>query len=417
MRGWAGWIFPLLVGLLALRPVEALADVDLEWRPMQRTVLVGAFVAVGLYAVSDSAVDQPIKNLQAIFLWDPTLLELVPPSIAPCPAEPCDPNTYMWLDSGFPPSTIGSELNTTFDDGDAFFLALSRLLPEPPAFATPDGLLVTIIVFRTLTAGVANIAMEPGTDPVVRTRVRDDSNADVTGVLGPPAQVMIGSCDPPTVTAGGSRYLAITPAPGDLPVALRVAGDELDAAVDCVSLFVQDDGRFGLEPFFQDADQWLTVSVGNREIIPSTSYTVDAICQQAKNVSISSNTVDVSTWVWGDVNHNGSADVLDIVLVLDGSLGRIGEGLLLENLDLAPCTPDFVIDELDILAVQSAVSGSVFPCFAPCRADIDFALFRAFVDCLDDPAVPVDTSCMPFDTHGDDSLDMLDVAQYWIDPP
>lgn len=173
-------------------------------------------------------------------------------------------------------------------------------------------------------------------------------------------------CQNPTVVSEGGRYIAITPATGLTLVALLVTGDPLDTAVSCVSLYVQPDGRLGVNPVFQTPAQWGTVHVGDVQMIPGTTYQVFADCRDVpgdpENLS---NAISTTTWRWGDVNFNFSAAIDDVLLIVDGWLGEFSNATLF-NLDLSGCNTDRNVNLSDVLAGVDAWLGTSFPCPSPC---------------------------------------------------
>ena len=75
-------------------PPALRANVNLEWRPAEQTVLKGDTVEISLYAVSDDPIaDQPFSIIEAILLWEPSHLELLGKE---------DNGPYDWLASSFP---------------------------------------------------------------------------------------------------------------------------------------------------------------------------------------------------------------------------------------------------------------------------------------------------------------------------
>ena len=172
---------PLAFLIALATPASAL--INLEWRPDTQTVLVGATVDIGLYAVSDDPeMDQYILAMDVILNWDPDSLELVG----------VDNNgPYDWLFSGFPVGDVDG-LNDTFADGDALYTALGQL--GAGAWATPDGLLVTTFQFTALaeTPGTSlTIAEDAGS--YTHTAIWGSPGLDVHGTLGT-ATVTIGPC-------------------------------------------------------------------------------------------------------------------------------------------------------------------------------------------------------------------------------
>ena len=151
------------LGSIALSS-RASANVNLEWRGRvcQQTVESGETVEIGLYAVSDDDTDQPFLGIQAVFAWDPTALQF---------QGKIDNGPYSWSPSWFPDDSdleglnadCGSDVfcdpysSTPYNDGDAYYAAFGQFAPNPPPYATPEGLLVTTLVF---TAGTVTPATE-----------------------------------------------------------------------------------------------------------------------------------------------------------------------------------------------------------------------------------------------------------------
>lgn len=71
------WIVLSLAVPLAGAVPPAAAVIDLEFRPMQQTALVGETIGLGLYAVSDDDTNQSFSAVQAIFEWQPGFLQLL----------------------------------------------------------------------------------------------------------------------------------------------------------------------------------------------------------------------------------------------------------------------------------------------------------------------------------------------------
>jgi hypothetical protein len=165
-------------------PRSACADINLELRPMAQTALEGRVVRVGLYAVSDDPeMDQKFLAADVILNWDPSKLRLLGVH---------NDGPYTWLFSGFPVGDVDG-LNDTFEDGDALYTALGQL--GQYAWATPSGLLMTTLLFRTLeeTDGtVLSMAEDAGT--YTHTSIWGSPGYDVVGVLGT-ATVEIVTCD------------------------------------------------------------------------------------------------------------------------------------------------------------------------------------------------------------------------------
>ncbi len=141
-------VFVCVISLVGLAHTPAAYGganpINLEWRPDTQTVLAGATVDVGLYAVYDDVggtTDGSISAIDAMLAWNPTFLELTGVN---------NNGPYGWLASGFPDDSGFDGLNDTWLDGNALYNAMSQFNPAPPAFATPDGLLVTTVQFEAL---------------------------------------------------------------------------------------------------------------------------------------------------------------------------------------------------------------------------------------------------------------------------
>ncbi len=148
-------VFPLAASLImaGVLASAATANVNLEWR-MPRTVLrVGETIEAGLYAVSDDETDQSFTALAVILAWDPLALRL----------DGKDDNGVSWGSSSFPPDGCLDQLNfgccpapdpcvpayaaLPENDGDALY---QSFLFSGSIDATPEGVLVTTIVFTAL---------------------------------------------------------------------------------------------------------------------------------------------------------------------------------------------------------------------------------------------------------------------------
>jgi len=211
------------------------------------------------------------------------------------------------------------------------------------------------------------------------------------------------SCDPSTVESIGGRYLIIVPPAGTNPVALLVTGSAGNSNISCVSQYVQADGSLGDTAIYQSPVQWGTISVRGDAIRPSSTYHVWTDCGGVPG-EVLSDPVSATTWRWGDVNMDGSADISDVLRVIDGflrifvrlaspctndsncsdpvsdapffrcdtTLGFCVSGTL-ESLDMINanptvfgCVPDGAIDLADVLRAVDAFLGFPIPCNAPC---------------------------------------------------
>lgn len=401
---------PVLIacGLCPLATARVHAGVDLQWRPARQETDVGALVRVSLFAVSDSEQNQAVGAVQVVLGWDPSRLMLID-HIDPCDGDECPPSAFAWTTSGFP---VAEALNEEFDDGDAVYQAIGKFLTSTPALATPEGLHVTTFRFRTLRSGSAELRMVESFGETTRTMVISDvPGLIVTGVLGPPAEIGA-SCPSPTVSAIGSRYVAISPAGGEAPVALMIQGDLQDAKVACLELYVQVDGMLGSDRAFLTPVEWGEVSVSGPEIIPDSTYRVRTVCGSDGLPSAVSSPADAKTWIWCDVNKDGSVSIDDLTMVIQASQGELPADTILEDFDLAPCAPDGVVDDADIEAAQSALRGGSFPCDVPCRTSANLDDFADFLPCMLGPETLIIPLCVEFDSNSDGDIDLSDFAAF-----
>lgn len=173
-------------------------------------------------------------------------------------------------------------------------------------------------------------------------------------------------CQDPFIISEGCRYIAITPASGQRPVAFLVTGNPADSSVACVSAYVQADGTLGPNPVFQTPAQWDTVHLSNQEIIPSRTYRVVADCRDVptdpENLSIA---VTTTTWRWSDVNNDSRANIDDVLIVVTAWLGGFN-GVSLYNVDLTGCQVNRSVDIDDVLQSVNAFLGAGFRCSVPC---------------------------------------------------
>jgi hypothetical protein len=168
-------------------------------------------------------------------------------------------------------------------------------------------------------------------------------------------------CPSPLVAAEGPRYVRVTPAPGTVPVALRL--DSTDPDLSCLPKYVAANGALGGSLVFQLPAAWGMAHVSARYVEPSTPYTVRSDCRTLptgpENLSPP---VLISTNQWGDLNGSGDTDVSDVLIVLDAFAA---ESTMFEA-DLVPCDTDRTNDVADILAVLSAFGSQPYSCPLPC---------------------------------------------------
>jgi hypothetical protein len=139
---------------------------------------------------------------------------------------------------------------------------------------------------------------------------------DVTGTLGPAAQITVSNCQPPTVKAIGPRYLSVTPATGPASVAFKVTGVEADVA--CVTGWVQASGIVSTTPVYQSPATWgSSFSVRGASLFGDRTYQVQADCEPSNPGTGLSSPVSAKLFRWGNLNNDGVIDVRDIVLSID----------------------------------------------------------------------------------------------------
>jgi len=116
--------------------------VDLEYQVLDPVVTVGDTFSIDLIARSGTVFDVPMSGLTVILGWDPGKLQL----------EGVVPNPLSGMLSSFPDDSFFDNLNETFLDGDAFFMAQTQFPRPPPprAVASAEGLLVSSFLFRAL---------------------------------------------------------------------------------------------------------------------------------------------------------------------------------------------------------------------------------------------------------------------------
>ena len=165
----------------------------------------------------------------------------------------------------------------------------------------------------------------------------------------------------PLVEAMSGRHLAVTPQPegSSAPVALRVTSPDWP----CLLRYVDEDGKLvaPADKVFQLPEDWATIIVQDPDIVPSTTYVVEAEC----GVYLSAPGSD-DTWLWGDVNNDGIVDFTDVSLLVDAFKGFFLV-VTIQAVDLAPCEPNNLIDMIDVSNVVNAFKGYPYPCSLPCH--------------------------------------------------
>jgi hypothetical protein len=112
---------------------------------------------------------------------------------------------------------------------------------------------------------------------------------------------------------------------------------------------------------FQLPSEWGAIYVQDPDIVPSTTYYVEAECgayQSAPGIG--------STWLRGDLDNNGSLDSIDVALLVN-KLKELPGAISTEIADMHPCTPNGIINVLDIAVVVTLLKGQVYYCPPPCH--------------------------------------------------
>ncbi len=364
--------------------------VHLEWRPTAIGATgPGQIVNLDLYAVSSTGFDQEFESVEAILNWDPTKLRLLG-RVDPCEVfdpctEACPANSYRWLSSTFPNDCNSDSLNTPCpgdpeNDGDAFYIAISRILcginqPAANPIATGAGLHVTTIQFEVLsdvgTSSTVSLVYDAGGD--ARTRVLGGSTGAevVTGLLPDPVSVTVEACAAPTVLGVGSRVIEIDPGTAAGEVGFYIESD--DPGLQCIGRWAQADGALGEGAFFQTPAAWgSAVRLRGLRIIPEANYRVYTDCGTPGAPAFSPPAF-VTMELWADTNSDGLADFKDISRSVSAFLGGLGTGnppIRTVDVDVIgrgdpnpvlaaifKCIPDDVVDFRDISGFVEAFLG------------------------------------------------------------
>ncbi|MCK4340940.1 MAG: PEP-CTERM sorting domain-containing protein [Phycisphaerae bacterium] len=167
---------------------SAVANIDLEWRPLDQTVEVGQPVGIGLYAASDSDEDQTFNSMQVIMEWDSAFLQL----------DGTDPTGGVGLATSAFTANDSWGFNETNPpaDGDGLWFGFAPIVWPPEELpATPEGSLLTTIMFTALDVTPSTLvnmlvtAQKPG-HPVCYTQIWSGTS-NVVGQLGGAADVTI----------------------------------------------------------------------------------------------------------------------------------------------------------------------------------------------------------------------------------
>lgn len=162
---------------------------------------------------------------------------------------------------------------------------------------------------------------------------------------------------PPVVSAVGSRYLAVTPAAGPDPVALRLTAP----TEPCLVRYVQGNGELGVGHDYRTPAAWGTVFANGAEMFPQTAYNLEAETPGGLLSPAAGGTL----WKWGDTDGGGLVNLDDILAVIRGFQGDFSQNTL-QALDLTGCNPEGVINLDDILGVLAAFGNQPLSCADPC---------------------------------------------------
>jgi len=353
----------LAVAATAIWSTALRANINLELRESESTICDGGIVEFALYAISDDETNQGTVGMEVILLWDPSKLELM---------GRIDNGPYIWLASFFPNDSGLDGLNAPFsgpapfvpaNDGDALYSCFAQFAPNPPAFATPEGLLVTTFLFRAAGPGEATVEIpaQYGMHTVTQIMHGTIPGLAVTGTLTPGSTTV--SCQSPALTAEGGRRIRIDSPSCAAPVAFFVTGDAKDDDVSCVSGYVQNDGTLGATAVFRTSQEWGEVLVLGPEIRPGESFQVQSDCG-VPDAPARSDASSATTYAWGDMSGDGNVDLDDIVSVLDAFAG-VFVNITLERADIGPCLPNGSIDLDDIVHVLDAFAGIPYELSCP----------------------------------------------------
>lgn len=173
----------------------------------------------------------------------------------------------------------------------------------------------------------------------------------------------------PIIEGAGGRYLSIVPA-GTVPVRLLVTacgGNTIKYVGSPVEIaghgFFADLVDAASAPLLTPQDWGGEVFVSGIEITPGTTYEVEAVALNGLRSIPASGT----TWIWGDVDNNGVANLADAQLVVQAFQGDFTNTTFAAS-DLAPpvssgCASANQIHNLDdVNASVAAFLGGMFPC-------------------------------------------------------
>ncbi len=166
----------------------------------------------------------------------------------------------------------------------------------------------------------------------------------------------------PVVEPLGSRRIQATPLPAGAPgmVALRLTSPD---DWPCLFKYIDVDGSLTDTPVFQLIDDWETVIVSDVNIVPSSTYNVEAEC----GVYVS-DAGSAQTYLWCDHDNTGEVNIDDILLVIAGFQSDFSQTTM-EIVDVSPCAPNKFIDIDDVIVTIWAFQSLPYShtgCPVPC---------------------------------------------------
>jgi Rax2 C-terminal beta propeller domain len=224
---------------------------------------------------------------------------------------------------------------------------------------------VGTFVFEVSAGATGESNFEIVIQPEPGSTLRDEQETPIVFTLADPCEIEINECQPPSAVAEGSRYLQIELNPPASPVAqaIRINSPTCPGLVK----YVDADGCLVDAPVFMTAEQWGTVHVAGDEIVPDFNYEVTALCDEdATEVGPTSAT----TWTWGDSNHDGGVDIVDIQKIIHCAEGTFNNGTTVYNTDLVTNCVDQACDVFDVTSVLDAFVGDPYPGSEPCEAPL-----------------------------------------------
>ncbi|MEK6677417.1 MAG: hypothetical protein AABZ47_17410, partial [Planctomycetota bacterium] len=145
-------------------------------------------------------------------------------------------------------------------------------------------------------------------------------------------------------------------------MALLITGDSSNPDVECVSLYVQPDGRLDTNSVYRFSSEWSQVWITDEEIIPSSQYYIQA--EYAPGLlSMAS---PFTTALWGDTTGDNFVDVDDLICMLSAFGNTFFESCTLQSADISPCQTDHIVDVDDLVLFLGAFANEPYPCQSPC---------------------------------------------------